>query len=102
MARGCINQGLAYQGFVAAGDDDQFFFKQFLDRIITVYTTNRFDFRFGDGLLVGDDSQCLQCRSRQAFQELVPIELCNGLVVFPFGQELPSSATFPQFEREEC
>ena len=102
MARGCINQGLAYHGFVAAGDDDQFLFQQFLYGIITVDSTNRFDFRLGDGLLVGDDGQCLQCRSRQAFQELVAIELCNGLVVFPFGQELPASATFPQLKGKEC
>ena len=101
LSGGNVNQGFTYHVFISAGDDDQFFFKQLLNRVITVHPPDGFDLGFGDGLFVGDDGQCLECSGRQSLQKLVAIQLCNGLVVILFGQKLPSPSAFAQLKRIE-
>ena len=75
-----INKGFPGHIFIASDDYDQFFFKQFLNGIITIHAADGFDFSLGDGLFVGNDGKRFQCCSGKTFQEFFPIQLGDGFM----------------------
>src|SRR6185437_15526360 len=93
-----IHERLAGHVFVAAGDDDELFFEELLDRVVAADAADGFYLPFSDGLFIGDDGQGLEGGGGKPFEELLAIELGNSLMIVFFREELPAAAAFADFE----
>lgn len=101
MPGGPVDEGFPGDGLVAAGDDDEFLLEELLDAVVRADAADGLDLGLGDGLFVGDDGEGLEGGRRKALEELVAVELGDGLVEGPLGEELPAAAALPQFEGVE-